>query len=88
MCQGSCVTCQASYFFFLQNGEANWWRVCYQRGLPRLVFTSMRFIIHLNLLVLPTEILPILEEQIFHKALLQEGFQCFGRVFDWLQLVV
>ena len=48
----------------------------------------MWFIIHLNLLVLPTEILPILEEQIFHKALLQEGFQCFGRVFDWLQLVV
>ena len=20
-----------------QSGEANWWRVCYQRGLPRLV---------------------------------------------------
>ena len=21
-----------------QCGEASWWRVCYQRGLPRLVF--------------------------------------------------
>ena len=24
-------------FFFLQSGEASRWRVCYQRGLPRLV---------------------------------------------------
>ena len=24
--------------FFLQIGEASQWRVCYQRGLPRLVF--------------------------------------------------
>ena len=21
-----------------QSGEASWWRVCYQQGLPRLVF--------------------------------------------------
>ena len=26
------------YFFFRQSGEAYPWRVCYQRGLPRLVF--------------------------------------------------
>ena len=25
-------------FFFGQSGEAYRWRVCYQRGLPRLVF--------------------------------------------------
>ena len=23
-----------------QSGEASWWRVCYQRGLPRLVFNG------------------------------------------------
>ena len=32
------VTCQMSGVFFLQNGWASWWRVCYQRGLPRLVY--------------------------------------------------
>ena len=26
-----------SLTFFLQSGEAYWWRVFYQRGLPRLV---------------------------------------------------
>ena len=45
-CQVSGVTCQVSpvryhilffYFFSGQSGEASWWRVCYQRGLPRLV---------------------------------------------------
>ena len=25
--------------FFGQSGEGHWWRVCYQRGLPRLVFS-------------------------------------------------
>ena len=25
------------FFFFGQSGEAYWWRVCYQWGLPRLV---------------------------------------------------
>ena len=39
------VTCHVSHvtyqllFFFGQSGEARRWRVCYQRGLPRLVFT-------------------------------------------------
>ena len=37
----SCVTCHMScviyIFFSLQNGGASLWRVCYQRGLPRLV---------------------------------------------------
>ena len=33
------VTCHIHLFFsFLQAGEASQWRVCYQRGLPRLVF--------------------------------------------------
>ena len=27
-----------SFSFFGQSSEASWWRVCYQRGLPRLVF--------------------------------------------------
>ena len=26
------------HIFFLQSVEAYWWRVCYQRGLPLLVF--------------------------------------------------
>ena len=49
-CHVSCVTCHVShvmchmpillfiYFFLGQLGEAYRWRVCYQRGLPRLVF--------------------------------------------------
>ena len=39
-CHMTCVTCHMSCFlllFFLQSGEAYRWRVCYQRGLPRLV---------------------------------------------------
>ena len=43
-CHVSGVTCQVLHvifflylFFFLQSGGASWWRVCYQRGLPRLV---------------------------------------------------
>ena len=34
------VTCHMSHvtFFFGQSGEAYQWRVCYQRGLPRLVY--------------------------------------------------
>ena len=38
-CHMSCVMCQVSFLFlfFLQSGGASWWRVCYQRSLPRLV---------------------------------------------------
>ena len=42
-CHMSRVACQVSQviiiliFFFGQSGEAYRWRVCYQRGLPRLV---------------------------------------------------
>ena len=28
------------FFFFRQSGEAYWWRVCYQRGLPCLVYSG------------------------------------------------
>ena len=46
MCHMSRVTCHMSqfffYFFFGQSGEAYRWRVCYQRGLPRLVFMINR----------------------------------------------
>ena len=41
-CHMSHIMCHMSYFFFIfffgQSGEAYQWRVCYQRGLPRLVF--------------------------------------------------
>ena len=42
----SCVTCHVSHvkchiFLGGQSGEAYWWRVCYQRGLPRLVYDHL-----------------------------------------------
>ena len=43
-CHMSRVTSHMSLFFssffsfFGQSGRAYWWRVCYQRGLPRLVY--------------------------------------------------
>ena len=42
-CQVSRVMCQVShviffFFFFGQSGGASRWRVCYQGGLPRLVY--------------------------------------------------
>ena len=42
MCHVSHVTCHIFfiYFFFGRSGEAYRWRVCYQRGLPRLVFEA------------------------------------------------
>ena len=36
-CQVSCVKFLFYFFFLGQSGEASWWRVCYQRGLFRLV---------------------------------------------------
>ena len=41
MCHISHVMCQVSYVmchFFVQSGGASRGRVCYQRGLPRVVF--------------------------------------------------
>ena len=40
MCHVSHVTYHMSHvtFFFGQSGEAHWWRVCFQRGLTRLVY--------------------------------------------------
>ena len=42
------VTCHVShvtfFLFFLQSGEAYRWRVCYQRGLPRLVSIALSYI--------------------------------------------
>ena len=33
--------CVCSFFFLAQSGGATRWRVCYQRGLPRLVLQAM-----------------------------------------------
>ena len=40
-CHMSHVMCHMSQFLLLcgQSGETYWWRVCYQQGLLRLVFT-------------------------------------------------
>ena len=41
-CPLSHVTCHVSHvFFFLQSCGASPWRVCYQRGLPRLVLSDI-----------------------------------------------
>ena len=41
-CHVSRDTCHVShvlsFFFCGQSGEVYWWRVCFQRGLPRLVY--------------------------------------------------
>ena len=44
MCHTSHVTCNGSFFFlfFGLSSEASRWRVCYQRGLPCLVFYTGR----------------------------------------------
>ena len=45
-CQVSGVTCHVSditFFFFRQIGRACWCMVCYQRGLPRLVYKQQWF---------------------------------------------
>ena len=64
-CHMSCVTCHVSpvtcnlshvtchiflLLFSLQSGEASQGRVCYQRGLPRLVFHFLAIIISLKIL--------------------------------------
>ena len=57
-CHMSRVTCHVShvtfffiyFFFFWKSGEDYRWRVCYQRGLPRLVF----LLVELNTTVLIT----------------------------------
>ena len=43
-CHMSGVTCHMSTFFFFsfrKSGEASLWRVCYQRGLPHLVYINI-----------------------------------------------
>ena len=39
-CHVSGVTCQVSGVFFVFFWT-KWWRLCYQRGLPRLVYTKL-----------------------------------------------
>ena len=64
-CHVSCVTCHMSrvrchkshvtrhnnFFFFGQSGESYWWRVCYQRGLPRLVSLYTWFLYKLHYMI-------------------------------------
>ena len=39
-CHVSHVTCHLFFFFFWQSGDAFRWKVCYQQGLPRLVYMT------------------------------------------------
>ena len=60
-CHVSHVTCHMYFFYFLfffgQSGEASQGRVCYQRGLPRLVLNQRRILDNLTLLVSFAQIL-------------------------------
>ena len=38
-----------------QSGGASRWRVCYQRGLPRLVFMSYEIVLVDHMMLIPTE---------------------------------
>ena len=48
ICHVSRITCPMShvFFFYGQTGEAYRWRVCYQRGLPRLVHKAEGWGVH------------------------------------------
>ena len=54
-CQLSHVTCQFFFLFFFfffflgQSGEASQGRVCYQRGLPRLVLVVFKAVMYFGL---------------------------------------
>ena len=85
MCHLSHVTCHVShvtchilffyfYFYFLwQSGKVYWWRVCYQRGLPRLVIlarASVHGLLHLRTSRwLPLSCEPCLEHSLFWSGL-------------------
>ena len=51
MCDMSRLTIFIFYFFFGQSGEAYRWRVCYRRGLPRLVYSAVTAGINLTVTV-------------------------------------
>ena len=58
ICHVSHVTCQVSYvmslfflFFFGQSDEAYWWRICYQQGLPHLIYRLLRKLLRLGRLL-------------------------------------
>ena len=61
MCHLSPATCHLSHAYFFLNGQsggASWWRVCYQRGLPRLVlvFTPSSVKFFSPSLILPPQV--------------------------------
>ena len=52
----------ASHIFILfllsgQSGEANWWIVCYQQGLPRLVSFMADILEHIKKIIVSDSIL-------------------------------
>ena len=51
-CQLSGVMYHMSHFFFLQSVGDSWCRVCYQRGLPRLVLIIIIIIIRQEVFIL------------------------------------
>ena len=43
-CHMSRVICHMNFFGGVgQSGGANWWRLCYERGLPRLVLNTVDY---------------------------------------------
>ena len=79
-CHMSCVTCIIYFLllFFGQSGEASRWRVCYQRGLPRLVLKLWQ----VYLFTCEQKIIYNFRNQIFRKltfgAISAGDFWCVG----------
>ena len=82
------VMCHMSLFFFGQRGEAHWWRVCYQQGLPRPVLKyfldSLFFLFFSNILkILDFCLFVWIVWILFHGLYL---FLDYWRFFDYLNI--
>ena len=55
MCLVPCVMCYVSFiiYIFLQGGWVSWLRLCYQKGLPRLVFRLFLFYFFITNALIP-----------------------------------
>ena len=69
-------TCKYFLIFFSQSADASWWRVCYQRSLPRLVFTICKELYeitrhYIKIMCFFTTDFKVWKEKIFLETLVQ-----------------
>ena len=87
-CQVSGVRCQVSqgiyliFIIFLLSGEARRWRVCYQRGLPRLVSVNGIFYLSFKLSILVGVVLSSFQSVQSHLVLVFPRGQCAHTILD------